>query len=64
MGPAVRLIDSGAEAARATAALLATRGQLAAGPPVHHVYLSDEPRRRSFSRIAQTFLATNCRRSP
>jgi glutamate racemase len=56
MGPAVRLIDSGAEAARATATLLAERGQLAAGPPVHHLYLSDEPRRRSFSRIAQTFL--------
>lgn len=56
MGPAVHLIDSGAEAARATAALLAERGQLAAGPPVHHLYLSDEPRRRSFSRIAQTFL--------
>ena len=56
MGPAVRLIDSGAEAARATAELLAERGQLAAGPPVHHVYLSDEPRRRSFSRVAQIFL--------
>jgi glutamate racemase len=56
MGPGVRLVDSGAEAARATADLLAQRGQLAAGPPVHHVYLSDEPRRRSFSRIAQVFL--------
>ncbi len=56
MGPGVKLVDSGAEAARATATLLAERGQLAAGPPVHHVYLSDEPRRRSFSRIAQTFL--------
>jgi glutamate racemase len=56
MGPTVRLVDSGAEAARATATLLAERGQLAAGPPVHHLYLSDEPRRRSFSRIAQTFL--------
>ena len=56
MGPAVRLIDSGAEAARATAALLADRGQLAAGPPSHHVYLSDEPRRRSFSKIARAFL--------
>ena len=56
MGPGVRLIDSGAEAARATAALLGERGQLAAGPPSHHVYLSDEPRRRSFSKIARTFL--------
>ena len=56
MGPVVRLIDSGAEAARATAAMLAERGQLAAGPPAHHVYLSDEPRRRSFSKIARTFL--------
>ncbi|OGF14650.1 MAG: glutamate racemase [Candidatus Eisenbacteria bacterium RBG_16_71_46] len=56
MGPVVRLIDSGAEAARATAELLAERGQLAAGPPSHHVYLSDEPRRRSFSRIARAFL--------
>jgi glutamate racemase len=56
MGPAVTLVDSGAEAARATAALLAQRGQLAAGTPTHHVYLSDEPRRRSFSRVAETFL--------
>jgi glutamate racemase len=56
MGPRVKLVDSGAEAARATAALLAERGQLATGPPVHHLYLSDEPRRRSFSSIAQTFL--------
>jgi glutamate racemase len=56
MGPAVRLVDSGIEIARATAALLGERGQLAAGPPVHHVYLSDEPRRRSFSAVAQSFL--------
>ncbi|HYM81685.1 MAG TPA: glutamate racemase [Candidatus Limnocylindria bacterium] len=55
MGPAVRLVDSGAEAARATAALLAERGQLAAGgSPEHRFYLSDEP--RSFTRIAQAFL--------
>jgi len=59
MGPGVRLIDSGAEAARATAQLLAERGQLAHdGPrgPQHHFFLSDEPRRRSFSRVAETFL--------
>lgn len=60
MGPAVRLIDSGAEAARATAQLLATRGQLAQAVggkgPQHHFFLSDEPRRRSFSRVAETFL--------
>ena len=59
-GPAVRLIDSGAEAARATAHLLAERGQLApaaaAGGPQHHFFLSDEPRRRSFARVAQGFL--------
>jgi glutamate racemase len=60
MGPGVRLIDSGAEAARATAQLLAERGQLApdAGGkgPSHHFFLSDEPRRRSFARVAQAFL--------
>lgn len=60
MGPAVRLVDSGAEAARATAALLAERGQLAPDPgprgPAHHFFLSDEPRRRSFGRVAQSFL--------
>lgn len=63
MGPAVTLIDSGAEAARATAQLLAERGQLApesgarsAKPPQHHFFLSDEPRRRSFAKVAQTFL--------
>lgn len=60
MGPAVKLVDSGAEAARATAQLLAERGQLAADPgsrgPQHHFFLSDEPRRRSFARVAQTFL--------
>jgi glutamate racemase len=54
MGPEVRLIDSGAEAARATARLLGERGQLAAGPPRHHFYLSDE--RLNFNRIAQSFL--------
>jgi glutamate racemase len=59
MGPLVRLVDSGAEAARATAELLAARGLLAppaAGEPVHHFYLSDEPRRRSFARVAESFL--------
>ena len=54
MGPTVRLVDSGAEAARATARLLRERGQLAAGPPRHHFYLSDE--RLNFHRIAETFL--------
>ncbi|HEV2104993.1 MAG TPA: glutamate racemase [Candidatus Eisenbacteria bacterium] len=57
MGPGVRLVDSGAEAAAATARLLAERGQLApAGRPQHHFFLSDEPRRRSFARVAETFL--------
>jgi len=63
MGPAVRLIDSGAEAAKATAQLLAERGQMAPSPgaaggkgPHHHFFLSDEPRRRSFSRVAESFL--------
>ena len=60
MGPAVRLIDSGAEAARATAQLLAERGQLAPDPggrgAQHHFFLSDEPRRRSFGKVAQSFL--------
>ena len=60
MGPVVTLIDSGAEAARATAALLAERGQLAPDPgsrgAQHHFFLSDEPRRRSFSQVAQSFL--------
>lgn len=58
MGEGVRLIDSGAEAARATAELLAARGMLApAGhAPSHHFFLSDEPRRRSFARVAEAFL--------
>ena len=59
MGPTVKLIDSGAEAARATAQLLAQRGQLApatAKGPHHHFFLSDEPRRRSFARVAEGFL--------
>lgn len=59
MGPAVKLIDAGAEAARATAQLLAQRGQLApagAKGPHHHFFLSDEPRRRSFARVAEGFL--------
>lgn len=54
MGPGVRLVDSGAEAARATAALLRERGQTAPGPPEHHFYISDEP--RHFPRIARAFL--------
>lgn len=54
MGPTVRLIDSGAEAARAVAALLEERGQLAEGSPSHRFYISDEP--RNFTRIAQSFL--------
>jgi glutamate racemase len=59
MGPGVKLVDSGAEAARATAGLLEARGLLSpAGtpPPRHHFYLSDEPRRRSFGRVAESFL--------
>lgn len=60
MGPAVTLVDSGAEAARATAQLLAERGQLApdagARGAQHHFFLSDEPRRRSFGKVAQSFL--------
>ncbi len=60
MGPGVKLIDSGTEAARGTAELLAERGQLAQSAggkaPQHHFFLSDEPRRRSFARVAETFL--------
>jgi glutamate racemase len=47
-------VDSGAEAARAVADLLAERGQLASGEPQHHFFLSDEP--RNFTRIARSFL--------
>jgi glutamate racemase len=55
MGPGVTLVDSGAEAARATAHLLRERGQLAGGnAPEHRFYLSDEP--RNFTRVAQGFL--------
>ncbi|HEY2954432.1 MAG TPA: glutamate racemase [Candidatus Eisenbacteria bacterium] len=54
MGPGVKLVDSGAEAARALGILLRQRGQLAAGPPEHRFYVSDEP--RNFTRIAQSFL--------
>jgi len=54
MGPVVKLVDSGAEAARAVGLLLRQRGQLAAGAPEHHFYVSDEP--RNFTRIAQSFL--------
>ena len=61
MGSGVKLIDSGAEAALATADLLAERGLLApaaGAPPSHQFYLSDEPRRRSFARVAESFLGT------
>ncbi len=54
MGPGVQLIDSGAEAAREVARLLADRGQPSAGPASHHFFLSDEP--RQFKRIALSFL--------
>lgn len=55
MGPEVRLVDSGAEAARALAQLLAERGQLAPGSsPQHRFFLSDEP--RTFARVAEAFL--------
>jgi len=58
MGPAVTLVDSGAEAARATAEILAGRGQLAdSRTPRHQFFLSDEPRRRSFARVAESFLS-------
>lgn len=59
MGEGVTLVDSGAEAARATAELLTERGALApagGGEPQHHFFLSDEPRRRSFARVAESFL--------
>jgi glutamate racemase len=56
MGPGVRLIDSGAEAVRALAELLAQRGQLAAGPAAHRFYLSDAP--PQFASLAQSFLGT------
>lgn len=55
MGPSVKLIDSGAEAARATGKLLTERNQLAPGTsPQHRFFLSDEP--RNFNRVAQGFL--------
>ncbi len=54
MGPSIRLVDSGAEAARATATLLRERGQLAEGTPRHQFYLSDE--RLNFGRVAERFL--------
>ncbi len=59
MGASVRLVDSGAEAALATSELLSARGLLvpaSAGEPRHHFFLSDEPRRRSFARVAESFL--------
>jgi glutamate racemase len=56
VGPQVRLIDSGAEAALATAGLLRRRGLLAGGaaPPQHRFYLSDQ--RLDFERVARAFL--------
>jgi glutamate racemase len=56
VGPQVRLVDSGAEAALAVAGLLRRRGLLATpgAGPVHHFYLSDE--RLSFAHVARTFL--------
>ena len=58
MGPGVHLVDSGAEAARATTVLLAARGQMADHrDPQHRFFLSDEPRRRSFARVAESFLS-------
>ena len=56
IGPGVRLIDSGAEAALATAGLLRRRGLLAAAgrAPQHHFYLSDQ--RLDFERVARAFL--------
>jgi glutamate racemase len=58
LGPQVRLIDSGAEAALATAGLLRKRGLLAdaraENRPQHRFYLSDE--RLDFARVARAFL--------
>jgi len=54
LGANVKLVDSGAEAARALAALLSERGMLGSGPVRHRYYLSDE--RIQFQRIAESFL--------
>ena len=54
LGPGATLVDSGAEAARATARLLRERGQLSAGPAHHRLFVSDEA--LHFGRIAQSFL--------
>ncbi|MGH7741156.1 MAG: glutamate racemase [Candidatus Eiseniibacteriota bacterium] len=54
LGADVRLVDAGAEAARALAAMLAERAMLAAGPAHHRFFLSDE--RIQFQRIAESFL--------
>jgi glutamate racemase len=54
MGPGVRLVDSGAEAARAVEELLAARGALGGGPATHRFFLSDEP--RYFRSVAESFL--------
>jgi glutamate racemase len=59
VGPGVRLVDSGAEAALATAGLLRKRGMLAAPvedgrDPGHRFYVSDQ--RLDFERVATGFL--------
>ena len=54
LGPEVKLLDAGAEAARALAALLGERGLLSPGPARHRFYLSDE--RIQFQKIAESFL--------
>jgi glutamate racemase len=56
MGAGVKLVDSGAEAARAVAELLRRSGRLApeGATPEHRFYLSDEP--RNFGAMAAAFL--------
>jgi len=54
MGPGVTLVDSGAAAAHATAAVLEKANALAAGPAQHRFYLSDEP--RAFEKVGSSFL--------
>jgi glutamate racemase len=54
LGPSVTLVDSGAEAARATGVMLRERNLLAPGPARHQFYVSDAP--TNFERIARSFL--------
>jgi glutamate racemase len=58
VGPDVRLVDSGAEAALATAGMLRKRGMLAVPregvPPGHRFFVSDQ--RLDFERVATGFL--------